>query len=69
MFYEEYIDQLVGAILSGCPSKPSDPLAVRGAGFAPPGSLQRAAAPSAVVLAGICDLLCFCVQQHSFRMK
>ena len=69
VFYEEYIDQLVGAILAGCPGKNTDTVGgVRG-GFAPASGIHRLVAPSAVVLAGICDLLCFCVQQHSFRMK
>lgn len=53
LFYDKYIAQLIAVLSDAC--EPGRQAAAPGA------------APSALAL--IVDLLCFCVQQHSYRIK
>jgi protein phosphatase-4 regulatory subunit 3 len=66
IFYEKYMDQMVEVLTSGCPpelgavvpSKESDDPEIKSK---PPVSPE--------ILGNICELLCFCVQHHRFRIK
>ncbi|CAL5223154.1 g5623 [Coccomyxa viridis] len=67
LFYDRYISQLIGVLAEACePNRAPSSHAVSEAGQAGrPG--QAGAAPSALAI--IVDLLCFCVQHHSYRIK
>jgi len=78
LFYDRYISQLIGVLAEAC--EPNKAASLHAAGEAgQPGTPGRAskpekanapggvAAPSALAI--IVDLLCFCVQHHSYRIK
>lgn len=58
LFYDKYIAQLISVLSESCETKKA---------AADSGASGAKAAPSALAL--IVDLLCFCVQQHSYRIK
>jgi protein phosphatase-4 regulatory subunit 3 len=75
LFYDRYISQLIGVLAEAC--EPSKASALHAGSVASlegmPGSASRpgqqgaGASPSALAI--IMDLLCFCVQNHSYRIK
>jgi hypothetical protein len=83
LFYDKYISQLIAVLSDSCePPRPASAPAAKAAastaaaggddaklnGAAPAGAGGGGGAtPSAIAL--IADLLCFCVQQHSYRIK
>ena len=76
LFYERYISQLIGVLAEACePAKaaPSHAAGEPKQDSAPAGKPDQASAPSRgaapSALAIIADLLCFCVQHHSYRIK
>ncbi|EFJ11724.1 hypothetical protein SELMODRAFT_125510, partial [Selaginella moellendorffii] len=62
MFYEKYIDQLVEVLTSSCPTKVVTEHSKR----VP--TVEKTPA-SGEVLGNICELMCFCVLHHGYRMK
>lgn len=66
-FYEIYMDQMVQLLTDGCPPElgsvepANDPSVDAGKG------MKRTVAPE--ILGNICELMCFCVQHHRFRIK
>ncbi|XP_024536999.1 serine/threonine-protein phosphatase 4 regulatory subunit 3A isoform X2 [Selaginella moellendorffii] len=62
MFYEKYIDQLVEVLTSSCPTKVVTEHSKR----VP--TVEKTQA-SGEVLGNICELMCFCVLHHGYRMK
>ena len=78
LFYDRYISQLIGVLAEACEPNKAASLHAAGEAGQPgiPGSaskLEKASAPGGVAapsaLAIIVDLLCFCVQHHSYRIK
>ena len=76
LFYERYISQLIGVLAEACepakaaPSHAAGEPKQDGAAAGKPDQASapsRGAAPSALAI--IADLLCFCVQHHSYRIK
>eukprot|EP00897_Mesotaenium_endlicherianum_P000812 jgi/Mesen1/10731/ME000090S10192 len=68
VFYEKYIDQLVGALAVGCSTKGAEQATGGKVLMGLVGPL-KASSITAETLGNICELLCFCVQHHSFRIK
>ncbi|CAI5463518.1 unnamed protein product [Closterium sp. Yama58-4] len=72
VFYEEYVDVLVKGITTAAAAAAGGGGgggAAGGGGGGGGGGGIAAGSPAPEVLASICDLLCFCVLHHSFRMK
>ncbi|CAK0784720.1 hypothetical protein CVIRNUC_007924 [Coccomyxa viridis] len=76
LFYERYISQLIGVLAEACepakvaPSHAAGEPKQDGAAASKPEQASAPccrAAPSALAI--IADLLCFCVQHHSYRIK
>ena len=77
LFYDKYISQLIFVLADACePSKagashaagePKQVGAARKPDQASAAAAVSGAAPSALAI--IVDLLCFCVQHHSYRIK
>ena len=76
LFYERYVSQLIGVLAEACEPAKAGPSHAAGeskqdgtaAGKPDQASApSRGAAPSALAI--IADLLCFCVQHHSYRIK
>ena len=64
IFYEKYMDQMVEVLTSGCPSEveaSKDSVNEAENLVRPPVSPE--------ILGNICELLCFCVQHHRFKIK
>ncbi|KAH7676544.1 Protein predicted to be involved in carbohydrate metabolism protein [Dioscorea alata] len=57
IFYEKHLDQLMDVIASSCPPKVSY------------GRLHSHAVTKPEILSNICELLCFCVLHHPYRIK
>lgn len=62
IFYEKHLGQLIDVITSSCPPSSSGQTISRSAGVQ-----LNSAKPE--ILLNICDLLCFCVSHHPFRIK
>lgn len=78
LFYDDYIEQLVATLVAGCKTgKDAEDVVTKHVVGRPMGS--KAAIPvklpveesliTAETLNHICELLTFCVQHHSFRIK
>ncbi|CAI5977661.1 unnamed protein product [Closterium sp. NIES-64] len=67
VFYEEYVDVLVKGITTAAAAAAA--VGGGGGGSGGGGLGGGVVSPAPEVLASICDLLCFCVLHHSFRMK
>ncbi|KAG6431398.1 hypothetical protein SASPL_109477 [Salvia splendens] len=65
IFYEKHLNQLVDA-LSSCQSNSDGPGSKSDSSLGGPG-IQRSVKPE--ILLNTCDLLCFCVVQHPYRIK
>lgn len=67
IFYEKYMDQIVEVLTLGCPlelgviESSKDSVTHSENQDRPPVSPE--------ILGNICELLCFCVQHHRFRIK
>jgi protein phosphatase-4 regulatory subunit 3 len=75
LFYDRYISQLIGVLAEACEPSKASALHASGepgpagmpASTGRPGQAGAGTAPSALAI--IVDLLCFCVQNHSYRIK
>lgn len=68
VFYEKYIDQLVEVLTAGCPPKgASTEQSKQPAPFLGGTVLKGEITPE--FLMSICELMCFCVLHHRFRIK
>uniref|UniRef100_A0A7I4D3Y0 Serine/threonine-protein phosphatase 4 regulatory subunit 3-like central domain-containing protein n=1 Tax=Physcomitrium patens TaxID=3218 RepID=A0A7I4D3Y0_PHYPA len=65
VFYEKYMDQIVEVLISGCP--PEVGVVESSKHVNRQYQIKRPVSPE--ILGSICDLLCFCVQHHRFRIK
>ncbi|KAL8047559.1 hypothetical protein ABFX02_07G007500 [Erythranthe guttata] len=67
IFYEKHFGQLIDAITLSCPPN-SDGQNDEKSGSSDGGSRNQSSVKSEI-LANICDLLCFCVLQHPYRIE
>ncbi|KAM0954428.1 putative armadillo-like helical, PH-like domain superfamily protein [Dioscorea sansibarensis] len=65
IFYEKHLDQLMDVIASSCPPEISYSSESASSG----GRLHSHAATKPEILSNICELLCFCVLHHPYRIK
>ena len=67
IFYEKYMDQLIDVITSACPANGSSYLGRKSTCL--DGASTGAYLTVPEIISNICDLLCFCVLHHSYRIK
>lgn len=66
IFYEKHLGHLIDIITTSCPTEGfQSAKKIEGAG----GSLGDKNGVKPEILSNICELLCFCVQQHPYRIK
>ncbi|XP_029118800.1 uncharacterized protein [Elaeis guineensis] len=67
IFCEKHLDHLIDVIASSCPPKGSSRTMIKSSGFG--SRVEMPAATKPEILSNICELLCFCVIHHSYRIK
>ncbi|KAJ0979863.1 hypothetical protein J5N97_015337 [Dioscorea zingiberensis] len=67
IFYEKHLDQLIDVIASSCPPKITSHKSSKSASSGE--RLHSHAAIKPEILSNICELLCFCVLHHPYRIK
>ncbi|KAJ4956492.1 hypothetical protein NE237_013275 [Protea cynaroides] len=67
IFYEKHLDQLIDVITASCPLKVGTCSIVKSAGSG--GRAESLAVTKPEILLNICELLCFCVLHHPYRIK
>ncbi|KAF8401344.1 hypothetical protein HHK36_012278 [Tetracentron sinense] len=67
VFYEKQLDQLIDVITSSCPLK--DVARSIGKSSGSGGRVEVQAVTKPEILSNICELLCFCVLHHPYRIK
>ncbi|XVE82246.1 hypothetical protein DITRI_Ditri15bG0132600 [Diplodiscus trichospermus] len=67
IFYEKHLGQLIDIIISSCPSDEAGQSASKLEGNAGKVGSQNSTKPE--ILSNICELLCFCVVHHPYRIK
>ncbi|GFP99615.1 serine/threonine-protein phosphatase 4 regulatory subunit 3 [Phtheirospermum japonicum] len=67
IFYEKHLGQLIDAITSSCP--PSSHGQIDSKPVSSDGRSRSKSGVKPEILLNICDLLCFCVLQHPYRIK
>ncbi|KAJ4969136.1 hypothetical protein NE237_015837 [Protea cynaroides] len=67
IFYEKHLHQLINVITSSCPPKDCTPPVVKAADSGERTESQAVTKPE--ILLNICELLCFCVLHHPYRIK
>ncbi|XVF62484.1 hypothetical protein PTKIN_Ptkin09bG0011700 [Pterospermum kingtungense] len=67
IFYEKHLGQLIDVIISSCPSNEAGLSTSNLAGNAERAESQSSTKPE--ILSNICELLCFCVVHHPYRIK
>ncbi|KAJ0092620.1 hypothetical protein Patl1_24918 [Pistacia atlantica] len=65
IFYEKHLGQLIDVITASCPLKG----AAQSVGGESSGSGVRVESTKPEILSNICELLCFCVLHHPYRIK
>jgi len=72
VFYEKYMDQMVEVLKAGCPPEPSGQgglLSDSGKSTGRQFMKSSDRITPAEILGNICELMCFCVQHHRFRIR
>ncbi|XP_042517285.1 serine/threonine-protein phosphatase 4 regulatory subunit 3-like isoform X1 [Macadamia integrifolia] len=67
IFYEKHLDQLIDVITLSCPLKGGTRPVVKSTGSG--GSTESQAVTKPEIFLNICELLCFCVLHHPYRIK
>ncbi|PIN12862.1 hypothetical protein CDL12_14515 [Handroanthus impetiginosus] len=67
IFYEKHFGQLIDAITSSC--CPNSDVQIDSKSVSSDGESRDQSMVTPEILLNICDLLCFCVAQHSYRIK
>ncbi|KAF8394654.1 hypothetical protein HHK36_020870 [Tetracentron sinense] len=67
IFYEKHLDQLIEVITSSCPSKGVARSMGKSSGSG--GRVENQGVTKPEILSNICELLCFCVLHHPYRIK
>nr|XP_024370707.1 serine/threonine-protein phosphatase 4 regulatory subunit 3-like isoform X2 [Physcomitrium patens] len=66
IFYDKYMDQMVQLLTDGCPSESGN---LEPANDSVDAGKRTRRIVSPEILGNICELMCFCVQHHRFRIK
>ncbi|RVW99090.1 Serine/threonine-protein phosphatase 4 regulatory subunit 3 [Vitis vinifera] len=67
IFYEKHLGQLIDVITSSCPKEGGAQSISKSAG--PDGKVENQITTKPEILSNICELLCFCVLHHPYRIK
>lgn len=67
IFYEQHLDQLIDVIASSCPPKTRSQASRKSSSSGIRDKSLAATKPE--ILSNICELLCFCVVHHPYRIK
>ncbi|KAJ9699765.1 hypothetical protein PVL29_005571 [Vitis rotundifolia] len=67
IFYEKHLGQLIDVITSSCPKEGGAQSISKSAG--PDGKVESQITTKPEILSNICELLCFCVLHHPYRIK
>ncbi|KAI0504247.1 hypothetical protein KFK09_015197 [Dendrobium nobile] len=67
IFFEKHLDQLIDVIASSCPSRNSSHGAQKST--VSDGRGEYNSASKAEILSNICELLCFCVHNHTYKIR
>eukprot|EP01018_Ginkgo_biloba_P008670 Gb_07616 [translate_table: standard] len=67
LFYDKYMDQLVDVITRSCPAKENTEMSRKSTSNDDGTGSLGPVGPD--ILSNICELLCFCVLQHPYRIK
>lgn len=66
IFYENHLGQLIDVITVSCPSEGLYPLSNK---IGHSGVLKNQSIVKPEILSNICELLCFCVLHHPYKIK
>ena len=67
IFFEKHLGQLIDVITSSCPKESSSQSICKSAG--PDEEVENQKITKPEILSNICELLCFCVVHHSYKIK
>ncbi|XP_061975617.1 uncharacterized protein LOC133697211 isoform X1 [Populus nigra] len=67
IFYEKHLGQLIDVITASCPNEVVPPSSGKSSGFSERVDTRNGMKPE--ILSNICELLCFCVLHHPYRIK
>ena len=67
IFYEKHLGQLIDVITASCPSESGAQSSDKSVGSV--GSIGNENGTKPEILSNICELLCFCVLHHPYRIK
>ena len=67
IFYERHLGQLIDVITASCPSESGAQSSDKSEGSG--GSIGNENCTKPEILSNICELLCFCVLHHPYRIK
>lgn len=67
IFYEKHLGQLIDVIIASCPSDDSAQSIGKSSGVG--GRVEKQTVVKPEILSNICELLCFCVLHHPYRIK
>ncbi|KAF7813567.1 serine/threonine-protein phosphatase 4 regulatory subunit 3-like isoform X3 [Senna tora] len=67
IFYEKHLGELIEVITASCPSENSSHVSSKSLG--PGGRVSHHSGTKPEILSNICELLCFCVLHHPYRIK
>jgi protein phosphatase-4 regulatory subunit 3 len=67
IFYEKHLGQLIDVITASCPNEVVPPSSGKSSGFGERVDNRNGTKPE--ILSNICELLCFCVLHHPYRIK
>ena len=67
IFYEKYMDRMVQVLTDGCPTESGSAESTKD--LSSDTGKQPKPTVSPEILGNICELMCFCVQHHRFRIK
>ncbi|KAJ4833837.1 hypothetical protein Tsubulata_022444 [Turnera subulata] len=67
IFYEKHLGQLIDVITASCPAVDASQSSGKSSGFG--GRIENQNVVKPEILSNICELLCFCVLHHPYRIK
>ncbi|XVF28229.1 hypothetical protein REPUB_Repub15cG0011500 [Reevesia pubescens] len=67
IFYEKHLGQLIDVIILSCPSDEAGQSTSKLASYA--GEIDSQSSTKPEILSSICELMCFCVVHHPYRIK
>ena len=67
IFYEKHLNRLIDVLASSCRTRNNSPTIPRSVTSC--GGVESHAVTKPEILSNICDLLCYCVVQHPYKIK